>query len=84
MRRLLLFLLLLLAGCGSAFDREIRIEPATPHNLAADKTACRDYAELYGFIDPSPIMGDGAKPQPDRQRQNRLFVVCMEEKGYGF
>jgi len=52
--------------------------------LAADRAACRDYAERNGVINLGPMMGDSAQNQPDRERRDWLFLGCMKEKGYGF
>lgn len=77
-------MLLMVVGCASPLDREVRQYPETPHDQAADRAACLDYAKLNGVINLGPMMGDAAQNQPDRQRRNRLFVICMEEKGYRF
>ncbi len=88
MRVLGYFLLLLLltgvAGCSTTFERPVRIEPAKKHDQQADRKFCRDYAERYGVINLGPVLGDDAPNQPDRRRRNRLFILCMEEKGYRF
>ena len=80
----LLLSLAVLSGCASALDRPIRLEPEAPHALAADRAACRDYAERNGVINLGPMMGDSAQNQPDRERRDWLFLGCMKEKGYGF
>lgn len=82
--RFILLPLLLLAGCASSFEREVRIEPAGLHDTNTDRAFCREYAERFGVINLGPMMGDDAQNLPDRQRRNKLFVLCMEEKGYLF
>ncbi len=79
-----MLLLLMIAGCASPLEREVRLSPEVPHDEVADRAVCLDYAKLYGVINLGPMMGDAAQNQPDRQRRNRLFVLCMEEKGYRF
>lgn len=76
--------LLLLLGCTSALERPIRGEPDGPHDAAADRAACLQYAELNGVINLAPMMGDSAQNQPDRERRDRLFTQCMQGKGYRF
>lgn len=78
------FVLLMVAGCASSLECEIRVEPVGQHDTDVDRTFCREYAERYGVINLGPMMGDRSQNQPDRQRRNRLFVICMEEKGYRF
>ncbi len=77
-------LLLLIAGCASPLERSPRVFPAGAYDQVADRAFCLDYAERYGVINLGPMMGDRAQNRPDRQRRNRLFVICMEEKGYRF
>ena len=79
-----MLLLLMTSGCTSSLEREVRLLPEGPHDQIADRAACLDYAKLYGVINLGPMMGEAAQNQPDRQRRNRLFVLCMEEKGYRF
>jgi hypothetical protein len=84
LKNLLLLLLLAIFGCSSPLTREFKVFPAVPHDPVADRAACLEYAELYGVINLGPMMVDGMRNQPDRRRRNRLFVLCMEEKGYRF
>lgn len=84
LRVISLLLLLLCIACTPAFEREIRVQPQGKHNLEADRSFCRDYAERYGMINLGPMMGDRAQNQPDRQRRDRLYILCMQGKGYGF
>lgn len=82
--QLLILLLLLCAGCVSFGERPVVSEPPGQHDREADAAFCRDYAARYGTISLEPILGEKAQNQPDRRRRNRLFVLCMEEKGYRF
>jgi hypothetical protein len=79
-----ILLLLMVVGCASPLEREVRLSPEGPHDQVADRAACLDYAKVYGVINLGPMMGETAQNQPDRQRRNLLFVICMEEKGYRF
>ena len=86
MRRLLLFVLvlLLLAGCA----REVRVivaEPLDKHDREKDHAYCQEYAEKYGVINMDPLMsGSGMENFPDQQRQVQLYESCMLKKGYRF
>jgi len=71
-------------GCTSVLERPLRIEPDHPHDSVADRALCLDYAERNGVINLGPMMGDSVRNQPDREQQDRLFLRCMQEKGYGF
>lgn len=84
LRLVVLVLGLTLTSCVASGEREIRVEPAGRHDLKADRAICSDYADRYGVINLGPMMGDQAQNRPDRRRRNRLFVLCMEEKGYRF
>lgn len=77
-------LLLLLFGCTSPLERDFKVFPPEVHDEAADRALCLDYAERYGVVNLGPMMLDGSQNLPDRQRRNRLFILCMEEKGYHF
>jgi hypothetical protein len=80
------FLLIILSvvGCTSPLEREVKRSPTGPHDPVADKALCLDYANRYGVINMSPMLGEDVQNQPDRQRRNLLFVKCMEEKGYSY
>ncbi len=84
LRRFTLLLVLFVVGCVSPLEQKVRVEPAGKHDQVADRAFCLDYAERYGVINLGPMMGDSVQNQPDRQRRNRLFILCMEEKGYRF
>lgn len=73
-----------MSGCTSVLERPLRLEPEHPHDPAADRAACLDYAERNGVVNLGPMMGDSAGNRPDREQRNRLFLRCMQEKGYGF
>ena len=84
LRNLILLLTLSLAACSTGFERKVVSEPSEKHDLAADKTFCREYAERYGVISLGPMLGEKAAEQPDNQQRKRLYLRCMQEKGYGF
>jgi hypothetical protein len=72
------------SGCTPVLERPLRLEPEHPHDTMADRAACLDYAQRNGVINLGPMMGDSAQNQPDRQQRDRLFLRCMQEKGYRF
>ncbi len=74
----------LLGGCFPYADPVVHLDPEGKHDRAADQAFCSGYAEQYGTISLEPMLGEKAKNQPDRLSRSRLFVLCMEEKGYKF
>ncbi|WP_020676981.1 hypothetical protein [Geopsychrobacter electrodiphilus] len=83
-RFFLMSLLLFGAGCASPVLRVPRVLPPGSPDLAADRARCLAYAERFGVISLAPLLGNKAQNQPDRRRQNYLFLMCMQEKGYRF
>ena len=79
-----ILLVLLPVGCAPYTDPGVRLEPAGKHDRMADQKFCSSYAEQYGTISLEPMLGEKALSQPDRRRRSRLFIMCMEEKGYKF